>query len=264
MSRQRDELKGRAPKTYALPVPAWRVENGQAAQSVEQVAVEVAVRVMLDGSPVAESSFTPCDIDDFAIGCLFSHHAIGGIADIGRIRTVRGENGLTIFAERSRGVKRASADAQPAEAAKPVPAAAVAQASRMLIEHQIMHQDTGATHAAAFFGADGTLRHVREDVGRHNAVDKLIGCMLAHNTDAADGFVHLSSRCALELVTKCARLGVRLVSTVSAPTTAVLRFADDEGITLAAFARDGRFTVYTHPEGISDIRLTGTTGTTGT
>lgn len=120
--------------------------------------------------------------------------------------------------------------------------------SRGLLSRQGMHRATGATHAAVFADFEGRPVLMREDVGRHNAVDKLVGALMRAGSDPTEGFVYLSSRCALELVAKCARVGVRIVATVSAPTSAVLDFAETEGIMLCAFAREGRFTVYTHPE----------------
>ena len=120
--------------------------------------------------------------------------------------------------------------------------------SRSLLSAQGMHRATGATHAAVFADRAGAPVILREDVGRHNAVDKLFGAMLRSGLDPCDGFAYLSRRCALELVAKLERAGVRVVGAVSAPTSAVIDFAEREGVALAAFARDGRFTVYAHPE----------------
>ncbi len=131
---------------------------------------------------------------------------------------------------------------------EPIDPAAVWNMSRSLLSSQGMHQATGATHAAVFANKGGIPVLMREDVGRHNAVEKLVGAMLKTGTDASEGFVYLSSRCALELIAKCARAGVFVVATVSAPTSAVIEYGKREGLALLAFARDGRFTVYTHPE----------------
>ena len=122
--------------------------------------------------------------------------------------------------------------------------------SESLLTMQTMHRVTGATHAAVFTDYQGQPLYLREDVGRHNAVDKLIGALLKDNVDPNQGFVFLSSRCALDLVMKCARYGITLVATVSAPTSAVIDFALQEGITLCAYARKKRFTIYTNPQRI--------------
>ncbi len=131
---------------------------------------------------------------------------------------------------------------------EPIDPAAVWRMSRSLLARQGMHRATGATHAAVFADRDGTPVLMREDVGRHNAVEKLVGAILKKGVNPHRGFVYLSSRCALELISKCARVGVVLVATVSAPTSAVIEYGEREGIALLAFARDGRFTAYTHPE----------------
>ena len=131
---------------------------------------------------------------------------------------------------------------------EPIDPAAVWRMSRSLLARQGMHRATGATHAAVFADRNGVPVLMREDVGRHNAVEKLVGAILKKDVNPHRGFVYLSSRCALELISKCARVGVALVATVSAPTSAVIEYGKREGIALLAFARDGRFTIYTHPE----------------
>ena len=125
---------------------------------------------------------------------------------------------------------------------------AIWNVSETLMSLQGMHQATGATHAASFAGFDGKILFLSEDVGRHNAVDKLIGALLASGADAEEGFAFLSSRCALELVEKLLRFGIKIIATISAPTSAVIDLALREGITICAFSREKRFTVYTHPE----------------
>ena len=130
---------------------------------------------------------------------------------------------------------------------EPVPAAAIWKASRELVEHQGMRKRSGSTHAAAFVDRDGRFLHLREDVGRHNSLDKLIGALLRNHVDPAEGFVFLSSRCALELVCKAARYRIGLIATVSAPTSAAVAYAEASGITLCAYSREERFTVYANP-----------------
>lgn len=116
---------------------------------------------------------------------------------------------------------------------------------------QVVFEATGGIHAAALFEADGTLAALREDVGRHNAMDKLVGHeLLAGRLPASDGIAFLSGRASFELVQKAAVAGIPIVCAVSAPSTLAIGAARRLGMTLVGFLREGRFSVYTHPERI--------------
>ena len=127
---------------------------------------------------------------------------------------------------------------------------AITDALAALPEQQHANQASGAAHAAAFATAAGVIRLVREDVGRHNAFDKLIGALARGGIDPASGFVVLTSRFSAELVQKAAIAGIAVVAAVSAPTTLAIELAQAAGITLIAFARGHGFTIYTHPDRI--------------
>lgn len=235
---------------------------------VEAVAVEMRADVFVDGALWMSTALTPGDWEDYAYGAAFSGDLVARADEIDRV-DVRVEGGAAAIDVRLR-TRRASAlrapqpslpgcslpaslggdvrRGRPRRLFAPLAPEAVWRMGRALLPAQTMHQATGAVHAAAFADRAGAPVFVREDVGRRNAVDKLVGAMLRAGTDLQDGFAYLSSRCALELVAKLARAGVRVVAAVSAPTSAVIDFADREGVALAAFARDGRFTVYAHPE----------------
>lgn len=129
-----------------------------------------------------------------------------------------------------------------------VPHTVVHGIPRQVAAAQILFRDTGATHAAALFDETGTIFVVREDVGRHNAVDKVIGAALLWGAATASMGIFLSGRASLELIVKAARAGISLVVSVSAPTQAAVLMADRLGIALAGFTRDPGFTLYTHPE----------------
>ena len=112
---------------------------------------------------------------------------------------------------------------------------------------------TGGAHAAAVFDRDANILAVAEDLGRHNALDKVIGKLLLRGTDLSSCGVLLSSRMSLEMITKAARAGFEVVAAVSAPTSLAIEIGTRFGITLCGFVRSGRATIYSHPERIAEI-----------
>ena len=117
-----------------------------------------------------------------------------------------------------------------------------------LAERQPLYAATGAVHAAAWVTGDGNITLVREDVGRHNALDKLIGGMIREAVDARSGAVLITSRASHEMIQKAAAAGIEIVCAISAPTGLAIRLAEETAITLVAFARRSRHTVYTGAE----------------
>jgi len=122
---------------------------------------------------------------------------------------------------------------------------------KRVLPAQSLFKVTGATHAAALFDESGEVFVLREDIGRHNAMDKAIGAALLRGRPTARMGVFLSGRVSLELVVKAARSGIPLMVSVSAPTDAAVSMADKLGITLTGFARESGFTIYTHPERVA-------------
>jgi FdhD protein len=128
----------------------------------------------------------------------------------------------------------------------------LAEVRKRLRDRQPLFEACGGTHAAGIFTANGELVATAEDAGRHNALDKAIGrCLLAGRSPAGCAAA-LSGRVSLEMVGKCARAGIELVSAISAPTSLAIEVAERCGITLCAFVREQRATVFTHPARITD------------
>jgi FdhD protein len=117
-----------------------------------------------------------------------------------------------------------------------------------MLTHQPLRSQTGATHAAAWADPGGSLERVREDLGRHNALDKLMGSLLRDYGRLPAGFCVISSRASFEMVQKAASVGVTSLVALSAATSMAVDAAHDLGVMLAGFARDDQFTVYSHPE----------------
>ena len=249
------------------------------------LAEEVPVALVYNGISHAVMLATPQDLEDFALGFSLSEgiidraddlldcettpsdlsvsESLAGVPEQGlslelkvtlrcfmrlkeRRRTLAGRTGCGLcgtesLAEAIRPVRRAVAPVV-------VAADALARAMAEMPAHQTLSQATGATHAAAWCGLDGAVRLVREDVGRHNALDKLIGAMALADTDPADGFIAVTSRASYEMVYKAASAGVGLLAAVSAPTGLAVRTAEAAGLVLAGFVRGDRATVYSHPD----------------
>ncbi|WP_249255176.1 formate dehydrogenase accessory sulfurtransferase FdhD, partial [Xanthomonas translucens] len=126
--------------------------------------------------------------------------------------------------------------------------AALARALRELRQQQPLNAITGATHAAGWADADGCVQLAREDVGRHNALDKLIGALATVGLDPASGFAVVTSRASYEMAMKAAQAGIPLLAAISAPTALAIALADSAGLTLIGFARDHDYVVYSHPQ----------------
>jgi FdhD protein len=119
---------------------------------------------------------------------------------------------------------------------------------KLLAERQILNSIVGSVHAAAWATVEAGVQVVREDVGRHNALDKVIGSLLRDNIDPATGFLVITSRASYEMVLKAATVGVSVLIAVSAPTALAIDLARQSGVTLIGFAREQRLVAYTHPE----------------
>ncbi len=239
------------------------------------IAVEGPVSVEVGGMAYAVMMATPADLEDYAVGFALSEGLIAAPADIRRIdvRPIEGGWALRLWltAERNaaaleRARTRVSESscglcgiANIEEVLRPLPPVtarisadrtAIAAALAAIEEHQPLGRATGAAHAAAFCSPAGAIRMVREDVGRHNALDKLIGALARAGIDAGTGFILLSARCSYELVEKTVRAGCPMLVTISAPTSLAAARAAAAGLTLVALARPDAALVVADPQGM--------------
>lgn len=249
-----------------------RVRGDAATREADWIAEEVPVAFSINGAPFAVMMATPADIADFATGFALSEGIVASTDEL-RIDAIDASlDGITValqvpssrmaaVARRTRAIEgrsgcgvcgAASIDAVlrpprrvPAGAA--IAPAAVSAALDALQHRQPLNALTGATHAAAWSSPDGQLQFVREDVGRHNALDKLIGAMHATGVGPGDGFCVVTSRASYEMAMKAAQAGMPMLVAISAPTALAIALADSAGLTLVGFARGDGCMAYAHP-----------------
>jgi len=256
-----------------LEVPATRWDRGEASERTERVVEETPVAIVYNGIPHVVMMATPADLEDFTLGFSLTEELIQSPADLEHTEIVRYSRGVEIqatvsprseavIAERTRrltgrtgcgicgadGVDAVLKTIHPIKASGRITVSALERALEALGASQPLNAASGAVHAAAWARADGAVELVREDVGRHNALDKLVGAAITARVDAASGFAVVTSRASFEMVQKAAVLGVPLLAAISGPTGLAVRVARESGLTLVGFARGDRFTAYTHAE----------------
>ena len=250
-------------------VVRWR--DGERCEVDDWLTEEVPVALEFNGVSHAVMLATPADLEDFALGFGLSEGILDSAADLYGCEVVHSAHGITVQMEVSsrtftalRARRRTLAGrtgcgvcgiesldqvlrAVPVVGAgATVRASAVARAMREMRERQVLCEATGAVHAAAWCARDGSVQVVREDVGRHNALDKLIGARA--RDPSRDGFVAVTSRASVEMVQKAAMTGASLLAAISAPTLLAVRTARAAQMTLVGLARQSNLVVYTHPE----------------
>jgi FdhD protein len=264
----------RAP-TASVDNAVWRgagVSHGK-----RSVPEEVAVAFSYDGGTYAVMMATPQDLDDFALGFSLTEGIVAGPADIRQLDVVEFEAGIELrmwLAEPRAAtlIERRRHLAGPTgcglcgiesleEAVRALPRVTddttfapgqIMQALDTLSPRQELNRQTRAVHAAGFWQADAGLVALREDVGRHNALDKLAGALSRDQISVRGGMVLLTSRVSVEMVQKTAVIGAPLIVAVSAPTALAIRTAEAAGITLAAIARSDGFELFSHPQRIKE------------
>jgi len=254
---------------------AVSVIDGRVETSDEMVAEEVPVALVYNGISHAVMLATPSHLEDFAVGFSLTENIVASRADIFDINVEYGVDGIEVhltiagdcvFALKEKrrsltgrtgcgicgaeNIAHALRRPQPLSSNIRVFSASVHAAFRELSEFQRLHHLTGAVHAAAFASADGHVQLVREDIGRHNALDKLIGALAINGTDAGSGMVLVTSRASYEMAHKSISAGISLLAAISAPTSLAVKLADESGLTLMGFTRGSQHVVYSHAKRI--------------
>ena len=265
------------------PAHVVRHRDGQTIEADDLVADEVPVAMVYNGITQVVMLATPADLDDFALGFGLTEGLLAEPAELLGVDVMETAEGIELqldvlavcemrLKDRRRalvgrtgcGICGAESLQQIRRNLPPVPvvtttAAILERAQAQLPARQTLQQASGATHAAAWCRLDGSVVLVREDVGRHNALDKLIGALSSPRREAVDtgaGFVWISSRASYEMVQKAAMAGIGLVAATSAPTARAVARAREAGVALAGFVRGREFVAYTFAERFAD-RATG-------
>ena len=262
-----------APDPISLPgaaaVQALACHAGAPRAVSDWVADEVPVALQYNGISHAVMLATPLDLEDFAVGFSLSEGLVdqpGDLHDVEPEQTPRGivlhveiasrcmvrlkERRRTLAGRTGCGLCGTESLAQALPAigrrvrAATLDVHALSRALREMRTLQALQSATGATHAAAWCDAAGKVQLLREDVGRHNALDKLIGALARARRDAAQGFFAVTSRASYEMVQKTVRAGVGVLAAISAPTALAVRTADEAGLCLIGFARGTDWVAY--------------------
>ena len=258
------------------------VEGGRSSGRADEVVTEepLQIRAQGPGQPlrdVAVTMRTPGHDFELAVGYLAGEGVVNAGADVREVRycdvepgtpqlynvvTVAtsfplpddligrpGVVGASCGACGKTSIDQVRVVAKPLPVTQPIPVSLLVELPARLREAQVVFERTGGVHAAGRFRRDGTLVAVREDVGRHNAVDKVVGAALLSGPPvAADDVLVLSGRVSFEMVQKAAVAGFAVVVAVSAPSSLAIRAADELGVTVLGFTRGGATNVYSHPE----------------
>ncbi|MFT6916395.1 MAG: FdhD protein [Motiliproteus sp.] len=236
------------------------------------MAEEVPIALCYNGISHAVMMASPCDLEEFALGFSLSEEIVEQPQQLYSIEIIPRTEGIEInlqvsarqeqlLKQRQRnltgrtgcglcGGDSLSTAIRPVKAVTHAPNlsdAAVQQSIAQLQAHQPLQALTGAVHGAAWCSLEGEILQLREDVGRHNALDKLIGALVGMQTDLSQGFLLISSRASYELIHKAASVGIGNLVAVSAPTALAIRLAEQAGIQVIGFAREGRHVRYTTP-----------------
>jgi len=267
----RAEFEMPADGARLAPVLRWR--DGERHELDDWLTEEVPVALEFNGISHAVMLATPADLEDFALGFGLSEGIFANPADLYGCELSSSAQGITVSMEVSSrcfaalkqrrrtlagrtgcgvcGTESLDQVLRPVPAVRtgvPVHARAIARAVREMRDRQRLCDATGAVHAAAWCSIGGAVQWLREDVGRHNALDKLIGALARVGVDAREGFIAVTSRASVEMVQKAAIAGAPLLAAVSAPTLLAVETARAAGMSLVGLVRHDDLVIYTHPE----------------
>lgn len=265
------DVHSSAPPDGAVRRAVVRQRGGMIECDDDWIATEVPVALLYNDTPHVVMMATPAELDDFALGFSLSEAVIASPDEFGAVAQNTLLEGIELrvripveraeaVARRQRNLTgRSSCGLCGTQELEDVVRHPPRVGDGLTIDREAIHRAlaaldaaqpinalTGATHAAGWADADGRIRCVREDVGRHNALDKLIGAMSSAKIDTGSGFALVTSRASYEMVQKAATLGIELLVAISAPTALAIHLADSTGVTLVGFARSGSHVVYTH------------------
>jgi FdhD protein len=268
----RPEAKGETSAAVSAEVAVQRWTRGALAGTTDLVAEEMPVALVYHDVPHVVMLATPADLEDYAVGFTLSEGLVAAADEIRGVEVIRGEASadvnisvawerFTQLLQRRRNLAgrtgcglcgaETAADAirecQPVPAGVTITAAELHETMTQLAARQPINARTGSVHAAAWVVPGAGIQVVREDVGRHNALDKTIGALARAKADFAAGYMLITSRASYEMVQKCATVGIALLVALSAPTAFAVRLAERSGLTLVAFARADQHVVYAHP-----------------
>ena len=268
------EILPAADETGAQRLDVRVRRGGAVTDSQDWLADEVPVALIFNGISHAVMLATPLDLEDFALGFGLTEGLLARADELYGVEVLPDPAGMRIEMEvssacfaRLKDKRRSMAgrtgcglcgtesleQVEPplralAPGAPPLSPPAIAAALRAMPSHQALQKRTGATHAAAWCSLDGQVRIVREDVGRHNALDKLVGAMVESGVDARDGFCCITSRASVEMVRKAVAVGITALVAVSAPTSRAVDTARRAGLALAGFARHDDLVLYSNAD----------------
>lgn len=258
-----------------VPVQQWR--GGVLTSSIDRVAEEQPVALTYQGIPHVVMLATPADLEDLGVGFTLSEAIVPRPADIKSVEIIEEGGALEIrlsiagehftellhrrrnLAARSgcglcgaETIEQAIRSPRPVTAGAEISSAELHAALEELHSRQPLNAQTGSVHAAAWVLPGRGIQLLREDVGRHNALDKVIGALVRAHIDPTCGYLIITSRASYEMVQKTATLGIGLLAAVSAPTAMGVRLAEQTGLTLIGFARTQQHVVYAHPRRLRD------------